>query len=89
MAIAFGAIDDADETFLNGRKIGQSGAFGPDRKTEWRTPRVYEFDRSLLTATNVLCVRVADFGGDGGIWRGPVAIGPAAELRERLADISR
>ncbi len=89
VAIAFGAIDDADETFLNGRKIGQSGTFGPDQKTEWRTPRVYEFDRSLLATTNVLCVRVADFGGDGGIWRGPVAIGPAAELRERLSDLSR
>ena len=89
LAIACGGIDDADETFLNGRKIGQSGSFAPVQKTEWRTPRVYEFDPSLLAATNVLCVRVADFGGDGGIWRGPVAIGPAAELRERLADLSR
>ena len=89
LAIACGGIDDADETFLNGRKIGQTGAFPPVQKTEWRTPRVYEFDQALLTATNVLCVRVADFGGDGGIWRGPVAIGPAAELRERFADLSR
>ena len=89
LAIACGGIDDADETFLNGKKIGHMGSFSPTPQTEWRTPRVYEFDLSLLAATNVLCVRVADFGGDGGIWRGPVAIGPAAELRERLADLTR
>jgi broad specificity phosphatase PhoE len=81
LAILLGAVDDADEAFLNGRKIGAMGEFPPAQVTAWDQPRVYEFDSSLLTETNVLALRVSDWGGGGGIWKGPVAIGPAAELR--------
>jgi hypothetical protein len=81
IAILLGAVDDADETFLNGQKIGQGGAFPPDEKTAWDVLRVYEFDGGLIQEENVLAVRVSDTMGNGGIWRGPVAIGPAEELR--------
>jgi broad specificity phosphatase PhoE len=81
LAILMGAIDDADETFLNGRRIGAMGEFPPAKITAWDQPRIYEFDRSLLAETNVLAVRVSDWMGGGGIWKGPVAIGPASELR--------
>ena len=82
IAILLGAVDDADETYLNGRKIGASGAFPPDEKTAWDVLRLYEFDRGLIQGENVLAVRVSDTMGNGGIWRGPVAIGPAEELRQ-------
>ena len=81
LAVLLRAIDDADETFLNGQRIGASGEFPPAKVTAWDQARVYAFDATLLAETNVLAVRVSDWGGGGGIWRGPVAVGPAAELR--------
>lgn len=83
LAVCFGAVDDADETYLNGECIGKSGVFPPDNITAWDRPRLYEFPPELLRATNVLAVRVGDWGGGGGIWKDPVAIGPRDEL-ERL-----
>lgn len=81
LAILIGAVDDADETYLNGKKIGATGAFPPAEKTAYNEPRLYPIPRELLKEENILAVRVADFGGNGGIWRGPVAIGPADELQ--------
>ena len=80
MTLILGAVDDADETFLNGQKIGSSGEFPPAKVTAWDQPRFYMFDVGLLAATNVLAVRVSDWGGGGGIWRGPVVIGPESAL---------
>lgn len=80
MVLILGAVDDADETYLNGQKIGASGEFPPAKVTAWDQPRFYMFDVGLLAATNVLAVRVSDWGGGGGIWRGPVVIGPESAL---------
>jgi len=87
LALAMGAIDDADETFLNGTKIGASGAFPPEKETAYNQPRLYPIDRALLKDRNVIAVRVSDWGGNGGIWRGPVAIGPEDELQRLLRDL--
>ena len=84
LAIAFGAIDDADETFLNGELIGQSGLFPPEKVTAWDRPRVYVIDSAILAERNTLAIRVSDWEGGGGIWRGPVALGPARELKRIL-----
>lgn len=81
LALVMGAIDDADETFLNGQKIGASGQMSPVRQTAWDQVRAYEFSPVLLQGENVIAIRVDDWGGGGGIWRGPVAIGPAAALK--------
>ncbi|HPF99576.1 MAG TPA: histidine phosphatase family protein [Kiritimatiellia bacterium] len=82
LALVMGAIDDADETFLNGQKIGASGKLSPVRETAWDQVRAYEFSPALLLqGENVIAIRVDDWGGGGGIWRGPVAIGPAAALK--------
>ena len=86
LAILLGAVDDADETFLNGRQIGHGGSFPPDKETAWDKLRVYEFSEEQLRDENILAVRVSDWGGNGGIWRGPVTIGPAAELRQSSAE---
>lgn len=82
LALIMGSIDDADETFLNGQRIGAAGRFSPEKVTAYDQPRIYEFDPALLQPTNLLAVRVDDWGGGGGIWRGPVAIGPAGRARE-------
>lgn len=84
LAIALGAVDDADETYLNGMVIGRTGAFPPAKETAYNTPRVYPIERTWLRDRNLLAVRVSDWGGNGGLWRGPVALGPLDELRQAL-----
>lgn len=80
IVLLMGAIDDADETFLNGTKVGAAGVFAPVQETAWDQPRLYRFPADLLGSNNVLAVRVSDWGGGGGIWRAPVAVGPADEV---------
>ena len=87
LALAMGAIDDADETYWNGQVIGTSGAFPPEKETAYNHQRLYPIDRALLKEKNVIAVRVSDWGGNGGIWRGPVAIGPEDELQQLLRDL--
>lgn len=67
-----GAVDDCDETFVNGQPVGKTCG--------WETPRAYPLPAGLLRAgDNVIAVRVTDTGGDGGI------DGPAAGLRLETA----
>ncbi len=70
--VAFlGYIDDVDEVFINGVKIGQSGRFPPNIKTANNIERRYFFSKSLLkTNNNTIAVRVYDQGKPGGIIRG-------------------
>lgn len=60
--IFLGRIDDADETYLNGKLIGSS--FG------WETDRVYLIPIEFIhwDKENVLAVRVTDNGGNGGMY---------------------
>ncbi len=68
--LELGKIDDADEAFVNGVKVGQTGNFPPDFRSEWQAFRRYRVPADLLNwgGENVLAVRVYDGGGDGGIW---------------------
>ncbi|MBI2932553.1 MAG: hypothetical protein HYY16_12960 [Planctomycetes bacterium] len=71
--LLLGKIDDADETYINGVKIGASGSMNPPRKTAWQDQRLYLVPRDALRqGSNVLAVRVCDFGGGGGIFEGPL-----------------
>lgn len=55
------AVDDSDISYVNGRKIGQSSG--------WDVRRCYEIPAGLLhEGDNVVAIRVADTGGNGGIW---------------------
>lgn len=78
VVLVLGAVDDADETFINGEKIGGLGKFPPESKSAWGVQRVYEVPRSMLKAGDELqiAVRVADNTGGGGIWKGPVRLAP-------------
>ncbi|MBN2103780.1 beta galactosidase jelly roll domain-containing protein [bacterium] len=78
--LVLGRIDDIDEVFFNGTRIGQTGQF-PDRtdlfiETGYGKLRLYSIPRSLLRANriNVIAVRVYDKIGEGGIYEGPVGL---------------
>jgi sialate O-acetylesterase len=59
--VSLGPVDDFDETYINGKLIG---------KTEkYDIPRKYKIQPGILRAgKNVICVKVTDTGGGGGIW---------------------
>lgn len=76
-----GQIDDVDETFVNGVKIGGLGSFPPDYKTAWNITRRYPVPAGLLKGdgSDLVAVRCFDGEGKGGIWKegGPqIRIGP-------------
>lgn len=54
------AIDDTDETYVNGIKIGET--IGWDKKRSYLIPATI-----LKIGTNVIAIRVTDTGGGGGI----------------------
>jgi len=61
--LELGPIDDHDETFLNGVKVGEH--FEPGSHA---TPRTYTVPAGVLReGKNVLAVRVVDTGGAGGL----------------------
>ena len=71
VAVFLGRIDDVDEIFINGQKVGQSGQFMPDYHTAYNFERRYILPKGLLKKTdNVIAVRVYDGGGPGGILGG-------------------
>ena len=64
LRLELGKVDDVDETFVNGVRIG--GMHG------WRTYRRYAVPAAALNwgGENVLAVHVTDSGGPGGFWSG-------------------
>ena len=76
----FGAIDDWDWTYVNGRLVGTTTGEGT-----WDDPRDYALPPDVLKPgeDNVIAVRVCDMGGGGGLSEPPVelvntSIAPAA-----------
>ncbi|HEX9793295.1 MAG TPA: glycoside hydrolase family 95 protein, partial [Planctomycetota bacterium] len=71
-----GAIDDADETFLDGVKLGGLGGMVSGGATAWNRARSYPVPaRSLEPGQrHVLAVRVYDSGGNGGMGAGPLRL---------------
>jgi beta-galactosidase len=72
--LLLGKIDDVDETFLNGERIGGTGSFPPDYRTAYDTSRRYRVRASLVRGdgSDVLAVRVFDGSGGGGIYESSV-----------------
>ncbi|MEY3896044.1 MAG: Beta-galactosidase, partial [Verrucomicrobiota bacterium] len=71
--LKIGVVDDADETFFNGVKIGGIGGMPPayDSSTgSWGKPRIYPVPAGLVKKSgNVLAVRMYNHEGEGGILR--------------------
>jgi sialate O-acetylesterase len=59
--ISLGPIDDSDETYLNGVKIGQTNQYNALR--EYKVPA-----GTLKEGKNVISIKVIDTGGGGGLW---------------------
>ena len=72
LVLELGSIDDADEVFFDGVRIGGTGGMPPNARTAWQAARRYTVPASLVepAAAAVIAVRVHDSGGNGGIWSG-------------------
>jgi alpha-galactosidase len=76
LRVYLSSIDDADETYLNGTKIGQTGRLPDDPlgyDTQWQALREYFVDLGSglvrWDEDNVIAIRVYDGGGGGGFYR--------------------
>jgi hypothetical protein len=71
-----GYIDDVDEVYFNGTKIGGSGSFPPRFHTAYNAFRNYYIPRELIdfNGRNVIAVRVYDSEIEGGIVSGEVGV---------------
>ena len=74
--LVLGYIDDVDEVYLNGVRIGISGAFPPEFITAYRSRRCYPIPNQYLNpeGENVIAVRVYDSQLSGGIIAGDIGI---------------
>ncbi|SFF02058.1 sialate O-acetylesterase [Thermoflexibacter ruber] len=62
LVLSLGAVDDSDETYFNGEKIGQT-------MQKYAEARVYKIPANKLkNGKNTLTIRVIDTGGGGGIY---------------------
>ena len=74
--LQLGAIDDIDETYLNGQLIGTTGSFPPKYQSAYSVYRNYPVQTSLFNkyGDNVIAVRVFDAELGGGIAKGTVGL---------------
>lgn len=96
LVLMLGKIDDIDETYLNGKLIGQTGVFSviPEKSNfnnEWQELRGYIFPAKLLNknGNNVIAVRVFDGYINGGIYEGPIGITTQSNYRKAWRRISK
>lgn len=86
MVLLLGRIDDMDEVFVNGKRIGGTGNIEKKwaRNDEWRKPRTYFIPDNLLRPgkENLIAIRVYDQEQGGGMYEGPLAIIPQNEYRD-------
>ncbi len=86
LVLLLGKIDDMDEVFINGEKVGHTGNIESKwvRGEEWQKPRNYFIPDNLLRsgAENVIAVRVYDHEGNGGIFEGPLTLIPRTEYKQ-------
>ncbi len=76
LRVYLSSIDDVDETFLNGTKIGAMGQMPEDPRgysTRWNGIRTYYVDLASdlvrWDADNVIAIRLYDGSGGGGFYR--------------------
>jgi hypothetical protein len=81
MMLCLGKIDDFDEVYLNGQRVGRTGSIsasgeGEGGGNDYQKWRVYPVPPSLLHAgkENVIAVRVFDTYMHGGIYEGPIGL---------------
>jgi hypothetical protein len=79
LMLNLGAIDDAEISFFNGKRIGSTGGFPPQYYSAWNSRRRYRIaiDQIKWDQFNVIAIRVYDAQQGGGMYAGPYAIEPA------------
>ena len=86
MVVLLGKIDDMDEVYINGQRIGGTGSIERKwaRNDEYRKPRTYFIPDDLLRPgkENLIAIRVFDQEQKGGMYEGPLAIIPRTEYKE-------
>jgi len=70
LVLDLGRIDDCDESFVNGQRVGATGAMPPHYESRWQAYRRYAVPRELVRwgRKNVVAIRVYDGGGPGGLY---------------------
>ena len=76
LMLNLGKIDDADETYFNGHKVGATGKMPPDYAGAYDVQRSYLIPPEYVSwgKKNTIAVRVYDAGGDGGLYGGPAEL---------------
>ncbi len=71
-----GFIDDVDETFINGIKVGKSGSFPPHHNTAYNAKRRYRISGQVIRfgEENLIAVRVYDAKLSGGLISGKFSL---------------
>jgi hypothetical protein len=71
-----GYIDDVDEVYLNGHKIGSTGTFPPEYNTAFNAERIYYIPEEdiIFDSQNQIAVKVYDSNGEGGIVGGEIGL---------------
>jgi hypothetical protein len=74
--LGLGYIDDVDEVYVNGFKIGSTGSFPPRYETAYNAHRMYYMPEDFLNfnGKNIIAVVVYDSQQHGGIVGGDVGI---------------
>jgi hypothetical protein len=74
--VNLGYVDDVDETYLNGHKIGSTGGFPPDYVTAVYAERKYYCPEEYINfdGSNTIAIKVYDSNGPGGIVSGDVGL---------------
>ncbi len=70
VVLLIGKIDDADETYVNGVKVGATGSLPPSYSSAWEAVRRYEVPARLIKGdgTDVVAIRVYNGEADAGIY---------------------
>jgi enterochelin esterase-like enzyme len=87
---SMGFIDDADEVYLNGVLIGASGTLTAPLKAAWYERRLYTVPADLPNygGVNTLAVRMRDYSGGGGWYKGPIGFFSKSRLRAEVYGIT-
>ncbi len=74
--VFLGYVDDVDQVFINGKRIGFSGSFPPEYRTAYNVFRRYPVPSEVLNFNkkNTIAVRIYDDELEGGILRGDIGI---------------
>lgn len=73
--LKLGTIDDVDEVYVNGKRVGRTGTFPPHFSTAYNSNRVYHVPVGYLKENkNTIAVRVYDDIGEGGIVHGDISL---------------